>query len=103
MKVYVITSGEYSDYCIRTVALSREKAEQICAMLNSQKDIIATQLQLRNTTQTKFNVRPMRMLYSAMMQRLITKHWKIYIGATRFIHLVEMKLKENFGIISTEF
>lgn len=37
MKVYVITSGEYSDYYIRTVALSREKAEQICAMLNSQK------------------------------------------------------------------
>ena len=37
MKVYVITSGEYSDYCIQTVALSREKAEQICAMMNSQK------------------------------------------------------------------
>lgn len=37
MKVYVITSGEYSDYCIRTVALSREKAELICAMLNSEK------------------------------------------------------------------
>lgn len=34
MKVYVITSGEYSDYYILTVALSREKAEQICAMLN---------------------------------------------------------------------
>lgn len=34
MNVYVITSGEYSDYCIQTVALSREKAEQICAMLN---------------------------------------------------------------------
>lgn len=34
MKVYVITSGEYSDYCIRTVSLSKEKAEQICAMLN---------------------------------------------------------------------
>lgn len=42
MKVYVITSGEYSDYCIRTVALSREKAEQICAMPNSEKDIIVT-------------------------------------------------------------
>lgn len=37
MKVYVITSGEYSDYGIRTVALSREKAELICAMLNSPK------------------------------------------------------------------
>ena len=37
MKVYVITSGEYSDYCIQTVALSREKAEQICAMLNGSK------------------------------------------------------------------
>lgn len=34
MKVYVITSGEYSDYCILAVALSGEKAEQICAMLN---------------------------------------------------------------------
>lgn len=34
MKVYVITSGEYSDYYINAVALTREKAEQICAMLN---------------------------------------------------------------------
>ena len=37
MKVYVITSGEYSDYGIRAVALSREKAALICAMLNSTK------------------------------------------------------------------
>lgn len=29
MKVYVITSGEYSAYGIRAVALSREKAELI--------------------------------------------------------------------------
>ena len=35
------------------------------------------------------------MLIYAMMQRLIIKHWKIYIGATRFIHLVEMKLKRE--------
>ena len=35
MKVYVITSGEYSDYGIQAVALNRGKAEQICAMLNS--------------------------------------------------------------------
>lgn len=75
----------------------------MCNAEQSKKDIIATQLQLRNTTQTKFNVRPMKMLVYAMMQRLITKHWKIYIGATRFIHLVEMKLKENFRDISTEF
>lgn len=37
MKVYVITSGEYSDYGIQAIALTREKAEQICAMLNSSK------------------------------------------------------------------
>lgn len=37
MKVYVITSGEYSDYSILAVSLSREKAELICAMLNSTK------------------------------------------------------------------
>lgn len=34
MKVYVIISGEYSDYQINAVTLSKEKAEQICAMLN---------------------------------------------------------------------
>lgn len=37
MKVYVIASGEYSDYYINAVALTRENAEQICAMLNSPK------------------------------------------------------------------
>ena len=26
MKVYVITAGEYSDYCIQAVTLNREKA-----------------------------------------------------------------------------
>ena len=40
MKVYVITSGEYSDYCIRAIALSREKAELICAILNRSKKIL---------------------------------------------------------------
>lgn len=34
MKVYVITSGEYSDYWVNAVALTKEKAERICAMLN---------------------------------------------------------------------
>ena len=40
MKVYVITSGEYSGYGIRAVALSREKAELICG--TAKKDIIVT-------------------------------------------------------------
>lgn len=34
MKVYVITAGEYSDYCIQAVTLNREKAELICAINN---------------------------------------------------------------------
>ena len=34
MKVYVITSGEYSDYGIQAVTLNREKAELICAINN---------------------------------------------------------------------
>lgn len=37
MKVYVITSGEYSDYGIRAVEIDRNRAECICATLN--KDI----------------------------------------------------------------
>lgn len=34
MKVYVITAGEYSDYCIQAVTLNRGKAELICAINN---------------------------------------------------------------------
>lgn len=34
MKVYVITSGEYSDYGIEAVCLDKDKAEQICATIN---------------------------------------------------------------------
>lgn len=35
MKVYVIASGEYSDYCINAVSLNKETAERICATLNA--------------------------------------------------------------------
>lgn len=34
MKVYVITSGEYSSYHINGVSLDKHKAEEICATLN---------------------------------------------------------------------
>ena len=37
MKVYVITSGEYSDYGICAVEIDRNRAECICATLN--KDV----------------------------------------------------------------
>ena len=35
MKVYVITSGYYSDYKIRAVSLDRSEAEKICATFNN--------------------------------------------------------------------
>lgn len=34
MKVYVITSGEYSDYRIEAVSLNQEDTEKKCAILN---------------------------------------------------------------------
>lgn len=34
MRVYIITSGEYSDYEIEHVTLDKEKAERYCAVLN---------------------------------------------------------------------
>ena len=37
MKVYVITSGEYSEYHIDAVALDEEEAKKKCAVFNSTK------------------------------------------------------------------
>lgn len=34
MKVFIITQGLYSDYCIRAVSLDRDDAERKCALLN---------------------------------------------------------------------
>lgn len=34
MKVFIITQGEYSDYCIRAVSLDKDDAERKCALLN---------------------------------------------------------------------
>lgn len=34
MKVYVITQGVYSEYCIRAVSLDKDEAERKCALLN---------------------------------------------------------------------
>lgn len=36
MKVYLITSGEYSDYHVDYVKLDREEAEKICAVKNKE-------------------------------------------------------------------
>ena len=33
-KIYLITSGEYSDYCVNHVVSDREKAYKYCAYLN---------------------------------------------------------------------
>jgi hypothetical protein len=33
-KIYLITAGEYSDYCVLTVCSTREKAEHFCEVLN---------------------------------------------------------------------
>lgn len=38
MKVYVITSGRYSDYHIDAVSLDKDEAEAICATLNNKRD-----------------------------------------------------------------
>lgn len=37
MKVFLITSGEYSDYCVNAVSLDEEDAERKCAILNTTK------------------------------------------------------------------
>lgn len=34
MKVYIVTSGEYSDYCIRKVFLDKEKADKCAELAN---------------------------------------------------------------------
>lgn len=39
MKVYLITSGEYSDYHVDAVSLNEQEADRICATLNNNRPL----------------------------------------------------------------
>ena len=55
MKVYVITSGEYSDYHIDAVSDRLDEAEKICGFLNSKRQYDFCEIEEFDTDEIKVN------------------------------------------------
>lgn len=53
MKVYLITSGEYSDYQIEAVSLDEKEAERICGMLNKNRYCDTCDIEIYDTDEVK--------------------------------------------------
>lgn len=53
MKVYLITSGEYSDYHIDAVSLDEKEAERICGMLNKNRYCDTCDIEIYDTDEVK--------------------------------------------------
>ena len=99
MKVYVITSGEYSDYCINAVSLNKETAERICATLNATLNITEKYQELKNMTLTISYVILRKMLSYVIRLNSHIRRWNAYIGQNHFIHFLETRLKRDMAVM----
>lgn len=104
MKVYVITAGEYSDYCIQAVTLNREKAELICAINNRNIRYSEDQSKIEEYDTDEIqceSIGDVGICYTAEFDYKALEN--VYWGGNHFIHLLEMKSKKEFLMISIEF
>lgn len=53
MKVFVITQGIYSDYCIRAVSLDADEAERISALINANDYYDPCEIEVYDTDEIK--------------------------------------------------
>lgn len=53
MKVYLITSGTYSDYQVEAVSLDEKEAERICGMLNKNRYCDTCDIETYDTDEVK--------------------------------------------------
>ena len=99
MKVYVITSGEYSDYCINAVSLNKETAERICATLNANLEYYGEISRIEEYDTDDIVVILRKMLSYVIRLNSHIRRWNAYIGQNHFIHFLETRLKRDMAVM----
>lgn len=100
-KVYVVTSGDYSDYCIDSIFSNREAAEKRCATWNGYDDPNIEEYELEDGTNIVID-QVYRWLNFSMSYRSyddnISVYWEMKYGTKPFdekIRLIERLTSVN--------
>lgn len=76
MKVYIVTSGTYSDYMIRKIFLDKDKAEEYKKWLPDSNDVEEYDTSDDDTIRKKYKVRIDLKWYPNKEEKLIARSWK---------------------------
>ena len=76
MKVYVVTSGTYSDYMIRKIFLDKDKAEEYRKWLPDGNDVEEYNTSDDDTIEKKYKIRIDLKWYPNKEEKLIARSWK---------------------------
>lgn len=76
MKVYIVTSGTYSDYMIRKIFLDKDKAEEYRKWLPDSNDIEEYDTSDDDTIEKQYKVRIELKWYPNKKEKLIARSWK---------------------------
>lgn len=76
MKVYIVTSGTYSDYMIQKVFLDKDKAEEYRKWLPDSNDVEEYDTSDDDTIKKQYKVRIELKWYPNKIENLIARSWK---------------------------
>lgn len=76
MKVYVVTSGEYSAYMIQKIFLNKDKAEEYKKWLHNSNDVEEYDTSDDDTIEKQYTVRIDLRWYPNKEEKLFAKAWK---------------------------
>ena len=76
MKVYIVTSGEYSDYMIRKVFLDKDKAEKYKEWLPKSNDVEEYDTSDDDIINKSYKIRIDLKWYPNKEEKLIARSWK---------------------------
>lgn len=76
MKVYIVTSGTYSDYRIERVFLDKNKAEKYKEWLTDSNDVEEYDTSDDDIVQKQYKVRVVLKWYTNKEEELIARSWK---------------------------
>lgn len=76
MKVYIVTSGTYSDYMIRKIFLDKDKAEEYRTWLPDSNDVEEYDTSDNDTIEKQYKIRVDLKWYPNKEEKLIARSWK---------------------------
>lgn len=101
MKVYMVTSGTYSDYCIRRVFLDKTKAQEYKTWLPDSNDVEEYDISDDDTVEKRYKVRIDLEWYPNKKEKLLARAWKDCESDYNYNHYYNYSSKEELVVTRT--